>query len=171
VVDEEGRHAEAGGVADAKRAAQIGARRTAFSPPRHAAICSTRSATKARISQTASISTRNGPSIKRPARHGVVIGGAELARAVDGGRAHQVADLVDARGVGLLPLREAVDHMFPQAARPIGAGQDHLTVADAARLLPGHVGGEPLDIAASGSPSISAKVVSQASAITRSERR
>jgi hypothetical protein len=85
-------------------------------------------------------------------RHRVVIGRAELARAVDGGRAHQVADLVDPRGVGLLPLGEAADHVLPQPARAIGARQDKLAVTDAPRLLLRHVAREPRDVLGLGLP-------------------
>jgi hypothetical protein len=93
-----------------------------------------------------------GPVHQGTARHRVVIGRAELARAVDGGGAHQVADLVDARGVGLLPLGKALDHMLPQPARAIGARQDQLAVADAAGLLLGHVARKPFDVRGLGLP-------------------
>ena len=90
------------------------------------------------------------PGEFRPPGDGLAVAGAELARAIDRGRAHQIPDCVDFFRFGLAPCREAVDDVAEQSHRAVGPREGDFPVADPAGLLLGHVPRQALDIARRG---------------------
>ena len=146
MVDDERRQAEPGGIADADTAAQIRIERyRGFGRARPRQV----------LDQIENIGTgqEHGQHLGlegcckfRPVGDRFAVGGAELARPVDGSGAHQVADRLDLLGIGLTAGRETVDHMGEQADRPVGPRHADLFAADPPGLLLRYVPGEALDI-------------------------
>ncbi len=74
------------------------------------------------------------------------VGGAELARAINRGRPHQIAHGIDLVGIGLLPFGQTPDHMIEKPHRAVGAAERQFARSDPARLLQGNVGLKPVKI-------------------------
>ena len=146
MVDQERRHAEAGGIADAELAAKpriepgsgIGRRH-----PRHMFGQIDREGSDQPDSQHFRL---EGTGEFRPAGPVHTVGGAELARAVDRRGAHQIADLVHHRLVRLPAGGKGLDNMPEQPYRLVGAGQHHLGVRHPPCFLFRNIGGQALDL-------------------------
>ncbi len=102
--------------------------------------------------------------------NGQAIGGAELTGTIDCGGAHQVTNRFQLVALGLLSGGQTVDNMLPQSHRTVGARQAQFGIGNTAGFLLRHVEFETIQIGFGGIPSNSAKVASQAVAMTRPER-
>ena len=83
--------------------------------------------------------------------------GAELAGAVHGGGSHQVPDLFDGLGIGLVTGRKSLDHGGPKTDGSIRSRQGELALGDAPGLLERDVGAEPFDVVGSGDAVVQGK--------------
>ena len=146
VIDQERRHAETGGIADADAAAQIG-----FDGDGR--VATTRGGDV--LDQVERKGTgqphRQHFGLERAADFGAIgdgqaIGGAELAGTVDRGGAHQVTDRFELFTIGLLARCQRVDNVLPQAHRAVGARQRQLRVGNTPGFLFRHILFEAIEI-------------------------
>ena len=135
MVDQERRHAETGRIADTQLAANLRIQPDGGSRcrhPRHMFGQIDREGPDQPDSQHFRLEGTGEFGAGGPVR---AVGGAELAGAVDGRRAHQIADLVDHGGVGLRAGSQRLDHMPEQPHGFVGAREHHLGVGDPAGFL------------------------------------
>jgi len=146
VVHQEGRHAEPGGVADAEAPAQRG-----LDGRGPVAPAQVRQVLGQIEGEGAGQPDREHLGLEGAAQLGAVgdarpVGGAELARAVDRGGAHQIAGFAQHLRVGLLPLCQPLDDVIEEPHRAVGAAERQFLRADAPGLLQRHIGLQPVEV-------------------------
>ena len=135
MADEEGRHAEAGGVADAEVAANVAGEGHGGLRAQGAGDVLDEVVGEAADQPDEQHFRCERAAEARAGSNAFTVCDAELAVAVDGGRAHQIADRADEIEVGLAAGGEAVGDVLEQTHRFVCAAQDQIAFGEAAGFL------------------------------------